>query len=67
MNSIDRPSRALRSSNRSSTCACTNVERGDRFVGDQDFRVERQRPRNADALPLPAGKLMRKAFHRARH
>ncbi len=42
-----------------------DVERGDGFVRHQDFRLERQRPGDADPLPLAAGEFVRKAFHRA--
>src|SRR6187402_230068 len=38
-----------------------HVERGDRLVGDDEFRLERERARNRDALALPAGKLVRVA------
>jgi hypothetical protein len=34
-----------------------HVQRGDRLVQDQDPRPQRQRPGDADALPLPAGEL----------
>ena len=33
------------------------VERGGRFVEDQDARVREDRPRDRDALPLAAGEL----------
>ena len=36
-----------------------DVERGHRLVEDHHRRVERQRPRDADALPLAAGELVR--------
>ena len=36
-----------------------NVERRDRLVADDEFRIEHQRPRDADALALPAGEFMR--------
>jgi serine kinase of HPr protein (carbohydrate metabolism regulator) len=35
-----------------------DVQRGDRLVADDKFRVYRKRPGNADALALSAGKLM---------
>ena len=38
-----------------------DVERRHRLVGHQHVGVERQRARNADPLPLPAGEFMRKA------
>ena len=38
-----------------------NVERGDELVGDQAFRLDGERPRDADPLPLPAGEFMRPA------
>ena len=36
-----------------------DVERGDRLVGDDQVGLERQRPGDADALPLAAGELVR--------
>ena len=36
-----------------------HIERAHRFVGDDDLRIGRQRARDADALPLPAGELVR--------
>ena len=41
--------------------AYRKVERGDRFVQDQQFRIGGDRAGDADALPLPAGKLVRVA------
>ncbi|MNX96973.1 hypothetical protein D3C86_1293190 [compost metagenome] len=38
-----------------------DIERRHRFVADQEFRLDRQRPGDADARPLPARELMRKA------
>ena len=38
-----------------------DVERRHRLVGDQQRRRDRQRAREADALPLPAGQLVRVA------
>src|SRR5215203_903803 len=35
-----------------------HVERGDRLVGDDDFRLHREGTRDADSLALAAGKLM---------
>ena len=35
-----------------------NIQRGDRLVADDQLRLERERPGNADALPLPARKLV---------
>ena len=37
-----------------------DIQRADRLVGDDEIRLHDQRPRNADALPLPAGKFVRK-------
>ena len=37
-----------------------NIERGDRLVGNQQFRLQGQGARKTDALALAAGKLMRK-------
>ncbi len=42
-----------------------HIERRDGFVGDQDFRLERQRAGDADALPLAAGEFVRIALHGA--
>src|SRR6185369_9086488 len=36
-----------------------DVERGDRLVEHEELRVRGQRARHADALPLPARKLVR--------
>ena len=36
-----------------------HVERGDRLVGDDQLRLERERARDADALALAAGELVR--------
>src|SRR6478735_7430515 len=36
-----------------------DVERRDRFIADDELRVDRERPRNPDPLPLTAGKLVR--------
>ena len=43
-----------------------DVEGGDQLVGDQAFRLHRQRPRDADALALAAGEFMRIAVGRHR-
>ena len=43
-----------------------DVERGDRLVADDELRVERQRPGDADALALAAGELVRVAVGEAR-
>ena len=40
-----------------------HVERRDRLVADDQLRVQGERPGDADALPLAAGKLVRKAAH----
>jgi hypothetical protein len=40
-------------------CLDRHVERRDRLVGDQQRGTDRQGARDADALALPAGKLMR--------
>ena len=40
-----------------------DVERRDRLVAHDQARPERQRPRDADALPLSAGELMRIVLH----
>ena len=39
-----------------------DVERGDRLVEHEELRIRRQRARDADALPLPAGELVRIAL-----
>ena len=36
-----------------------NIQRGNRFVADDQLRIQRQRAGDADALPLPAGELVR--------
>ena len=38
-----------------------DVERADRLVGDDQLRIDGQRARDADPLPLPAGELVRVA------
>src|SRR5687768_12964158 len=38
-----------------------HVQRGDRFVADDEFRLEGQRARDADTLALPAGEFVRVA------
>ena len=43
-----------------------DVERADRLVGDDEVGVERERPGDADALPLAAGELVRIADRRTR-
>ena len=51
---------ALQAARRLRICACTeHVERGDRLVGDDQLRLERQRGRDADALALAARELVR--------
>ena len=42
------------------------VERGNRFVADDELGLDRERARNADPCTLPAGKLMRIATHQRR-
>src|SRR5687767_14316717 len=39
-----------------------NVERRYGLIGDDEFRIDRQRTCDADTLPLPAGKFVRVAF-----
>ena len=39
-----------------------DVERGDRLVEHEELRIRRQRARDADALPLPAGEFVRIAL-----
>ena len=43
-----------------------DVERRHRLVADDELRVERERPREPDALALPAGELVRVAVGRIR-
>ena len=43
-----------------------NIQGGDRLVADDELGVDRQGARDADALALPAGKLMRVAAGSAR-
>ena len=43
-----------------------DVQRRDRLVADQEFRLHGQRTRNADALALAAGELVRVAVDRVR-
>ena len=43
-----------------------DIKRGDRFIRDQHFRLQSQRAREPNALALPAGKFMWKAFNRRR-
>ena len=40
-----------------------DVERAHRLVADDEIGLHRERPRDADALPLPAGELVRIAPH----
>ena len=41
-----------------------DVERRDELVGDQAFGLDRERPRDADPLALPAGEFVRTAVGR---
>src|ERR1039458_7044832 len=43
--------------------ADADVERGNRFVGDDELRTQRKSAGNADALPLSAGELVRVTGH----
>ena len=43
-----------------------NIERRDRLVRDQHVRLQRQRSRQSDALPLAAGEFMRIPVARGR-
>ena len=45
---------------------CRHVQRRRRLVGNQQFRVQRQRHRDHRPLPLPAAELMRKRPHQTR-
>ncbi len=40
-----------------------NVERRDRLIRNDQFRVERESSRDADALALPAGEFVRVTIH----
>lgn len=42
-------------------CLNGHVQCGDRLVADDEFRVERERTRDADTLALAAGELVRVA------
>ena len=42
-----------------------NIQRRNGFVGDHKFWPKDERPRNADPLPLPAGKFVRVAARRS--
>ena len=44
-------------------CADADVERRNRLIGDDELRLQGERARNADALPLAPGKLVRVAGH----
>ena len=44
-----------------------DVERGYGLIGDDQLRTHRERPGDADALPLATGKLMRDIGLPARH
>src|SRR5258705_9183232 len=46
-------------------CLDGNIERGDRFVGNDKVRIDRKCARNANALPLSAGELMREPLDEA--
>src|SRR5207237_261995 len=45
---------------------CLRVEGGERLVHQQHLRIERERPRDGDALPHPARELVREAVPEAR-
>ena len=47
-------------------CLDRHVQRGDRFVADDEFRLDRQRARDTDARALTARELVRKAPHQRR-
>jgi hypothetical protein len=55
------PKSSCRSLSRFRICLDRDVERRDRLVADDQLRVHRQGARDADALPLAAGELVRKA------
>ena len=40
-----------------------NIQRGHRFVSNENLWIEHERPCNADSLPLPAAKLVRIPIH----
>ena len=65
MNSIERPSRRRISASRSQHLRLhRHVERRDRLVGDQHIGFQRERARDADALPLSAREFVRVAVRR---
>jgi len=47
-------------------CLDRNVQRGDRFIADDQFRSQSQSARDPNALPLAAGKFVRIRIHQAR-
>ncbi len=60
MKTYDRPSRACRSRSRFTTCAWIETSSADTGSSQTiEARLDRQRARDADALPLPAGKFVR--------
>ena len=61
------PSRCCRSSSRLTTCACTETSSADTgSSADDERRLERERAREADALPLAAAELVRVLRRRRR-
>ena len=63
MKTIAMPCSARSRSNRSQHLRLDrDVERADRLVGDQQLGFDRHRPRDRDALTLPAGQLARAAL-----
>src|SRR5688500_19706972 len=42
-----------------------NVQRGDRFIGDNEIRIDRQSASYTNTLPLSSGKLMRITLDKA--
>ena len=67
MNRYDRPNSDLQVEHQVDDLrADRDVERRDRFVGDDDLRLQRQRARNGDPLPLAAGEFVRIALRMIR-
>jgi hypothetical protein len=66
MNSDAKPSSACSCTNSSSTFACTDTSSAGGLVGDEQLRVQRQRPGERGALTLAAGQLVRVAVAEVR-
>ena len=62
---VGQPELVWRSSSRLRTWLWIDVERGDRFVADDEVGVDREGSGDADALPLATGELVRVAVDMA--